>query len=236
MIELVLNFQVHGRILFQLAIVCASWLSMFLSFHTGMLLQGVREQSDIGYLTILEALHYVNVGTFLKSPRYPIWLIGSETHFSVVFSVDNRLAVDASLVDENVVDKAKRVFLAKDGTGGGFISAADLPGVLAELGFDKSPADVASLAARMGGDIILLTQFLDVLYPNATDGSADVPSDFVIYHYNGIASPGTGAVTYARGVAKTVSPRDFGTLPIMKVLRTKWNPLDCEWDRDDVKI
>lgn len=92
-------------------------------------------------------------------------------------------------------------------------------GVLTDLGFRKTPAEISSLAARMGGDIILLTQFLDVLYPNVTDGSANVPSDFVLYHYNGIASPGVGTVTYARGAAKTVAPRDFGTLPIMKVCR-----------------
>lgn len=93
-----------------------------------MPLQGVHEQPDVGYLTILESLRYVSVGRCLKNPRYPIWLIGSETHFSVVFSLDERLAVDASMVEENVMDKANRVFSARDGSGGGFISAVDLPG------------------------------------------------------------------------------------------------------------
>jgi len=51
-----------------------------------MILGGVKEQSDIGQLTLFEVYGSVEVGSFLKSPKYPIWVICSESHFSVAFS------------------------------------------------------------------------------------------------------------------------------------------------------
>ena len=67
-------------------------------------LQGIPQQSSVGFLTILEALRYcevtpiiimlittfydliIKVGSFLKDPLHPVWLIGSETHLTVLFS------------------------------------------------------------------------------------------------------------------------------------------------------
>ena len=57
----------------------------------GIKLVGVTERPAIGYLTLLESMRYVQVGSFYKSPRYPIWVVGSETHMTVVFSSDDRL-------------------------------------------------------------------------------------------------------------------------------------------------
>ena len=107
-----------------------------------------------------------------------------------------------------------------------------LPAVLQELGMSRPEADMPALIAQLGGDVILLSTFLDVLFPGATND--DVPHDFVVYHYNGIASPG-GVVRFTRGQAKAVAPRDFGSSPIMRVLRTKWAELECKFDAE-VKI
>ena len=30
--------------------------------------------------------HLFQVGTFLKTPQYPVWVVGSETHLTVAFS------------------------------------------------------------------------------------------------------------------------------------------------------
>ena len=46
---------------------------------------GVQARSDIGYLTILESLNYCEVGSNYKSPVFPIWVVGSTSHFSVLF-------------------------------------------------------------------------------------------------------------------------------------------------------
>ena len=36
-------------------------------------------------------------------------------------------------------------------------------------------------------------------------------------------------VAYVRGTAQLTVPRDFGSLALMSVLRTKWDELDCQW-------
>lgn len=54
-------------------------------------LKGAHHQSEIGYLTQLESLRYCQVGSYLKIPIYPIWVIGSQSHFTVLFSL-NRFA------------------------------------------------------------------------------------------------------------------------------------------------
>eukprot|EP00037_Helgoeca_nana_P009995 m.87662 g.87662 ORF g.87662 m.87662 type:complete len:459 (-) comp19942_c0_seq5:3419-4795(-) len=193
----------------------------------GVPLRGVTEQSEVGYLTILEQLRYVSVGSLLKNPKYPIWIIASETHFTVLFSLDGRLTES-----EGPITRAKRVFGEQDAAGGGFIMPDKLPAVLQELEIAKSEAEMPGLIARMGGDVILQSTFLEVLFPGVSQD--EVPQDFVVYHYNGIASPGA-MVRFTRGQAKSIAPRDFGSSPILRVLRTKWAQLECNFDAE-VKI
>lgn len=190
----------------------------------GMALKGVLRQPDVGYLTVMESLRYIQVGQYLKNPKFPIWLVGSETHITCLFSLDTRL-----VQGEGPVTKAKRVFNEFDGSGGGFVMADVLPEILRNLGIAKTPQEMNTLTMQMGGDIILLSSFLKTIFPGQTD--SDIPSEFVVYHYNGIAPPG-GLVRYARGVCKSEAPKDFGARPILQVLRTKWSPLSIEFERD----
>ncbi|XP_055511750.1 ubiquitin carboxyl-terminal hydrolase MINDY-3 isoform X1 [Leucoraja erinacea] len=53
---------------------------------SGMKLHGVRNQAAIGFLTLMESLRYCKVGTYLKSPKFPVWILGSETHLTVFFA------------------------------------------------------------------------------------------------------------------------------------------------------
>eukprot|EP00347_Sterkiella_histriomuscorum_P020281 403338405 len=52
------------------------------------ILKGIHKQSEIGFLTLYEAYGYFQVGTYYKNPKVPIWLICSESHYSVIFSTD----------------------------------------------------------------------------------------------------------------------------------------------------
>ncbi len=52
------------------------------------ILKGIHRQSEIGFLTLFEAYGYFQVGAFLKNPLVPIWIICSESHYSVIFSPD----------------------------------------------------------------------------------------------------------------------------------------------------
>ncbi|TNV73474.1 hypothetical protein FGO68_gene15445 [Halteria grandinella] len=52
------------------------------------IIKGIHKQSDIGFLTLFEAYGYFQVGQYLKNPRVPIWIVCSESHYSVLFSTD----------------------------------------------------------------------------------------------------------------------------------------------------
>lgn len=92
-------------------------------------MRGVDKQNPIGFLALLEYLRYCEVGTFLKSPSHPIWVLGSETHLTVLFSTEKRL-----VSPDTPAEQAKRVFRKFDHEGTNFIPANLLQDVLAELG------------------------------------------------------------------------------------------------------
>ena len=51
-------------------------------------LYGISEQAEIGFLTLFEAYDQLIVGNSYKSPKLPIWVICSESHYSTAFSGD----------------------------------------------------------------------------------------------------------------------------------------------------
>lgn len=53
-----------------------------------LILKGIHQQSEIGFLTLYEAYGYFEVGKNLKKPKLPIWIVCSESHYSVLFSLD----------------------------------------------------------------------------------------------------------------------------------------------------
>lgn len=54
-------------------------------------LRGLHKQNHIGFLSLFE--HYGNfeVGTYYKTPQVPIWVVCSESHFSVIFCINREL-------------------------------------------------------------------------------------------------------------------------------------------------
>ena len=54
----------------------------------GLVLKGITRQSEIGFLTFFEHYGYFQVGKYLKTPTIPIWIVCSESHYSVLFSTD----------------------------------------------------------------------------------------------------------------------------------------------------
>ncbi|XP_064401661.1 probable ubiquitin carboxyl-terminal hydrolase MINDY-4 isoform X2 [Halichondria panicea] len=51
-----------------------------------LVLRGLNKQSEIGLLSLFEHYQSCMVGSNYKDPVYPIWVICSESHFSVLFS------------------------------------------------------------------------------------------------------------------------------------------------------
>ncbi|XP_006816566.1 putative ubiquitin carboxyl-terminal hydrolase MINDY-4 [Saccoglossus kowalevskii] len=59
-----------------------------------MILKGIKSRSDIGLLSLFEHYGSCEVGVNFKTPRYPIWVVCSESHFSVLFCLKKELISD----------------------------------------------------------------------------------------------------------------------------------------------
>ena len=72
-------------------------------------LRGIPKRADVGFLTFFEAFGYFQVGENYKTPRLPIWIICSESHYSVLFSVDsNNINMNGSRFDLVYYDELAR--------------------------------------------------------------------------------------------------------------------------------
>eukprot|EP00752_Nemacystus_decipiens_P004082 g3736.t2 len=56
-----------------------------------VVLTGIPERGRVGFLTLFEAYKHVEVGDRLKTPETPVWVVCSESHYSVLFSLDRSL-------------------------------------------------------------------------------------------------------------------------------------------------
>lgn len=97
-------------------------------------LRGLTQQSDIGFITLMEQLRYCTVGSFYKNPKNPVWVMGSETHLSVLFSDEKRL-----VSKETPSEIARRVFKSFDPEGNNFIPTQVLQDVLCALDLVSEP-------------------------------------------------------------------------------------------------
>lgn len=103
-------------------------------------LRGVARRPLVGYLSHMEAMRYGKVGDFLKSPLTPIWVVGSESHFSLLFGADARAN------EESPSAGAYRAFKKFDEHDNQFIPVDKLSPVLAELGLrERVGADDAAV-------------------------------------------------------------------------------------------
>lgn len=124
--------------------------------------KGIQRPPGVGYLSQLESMRYCEVGSFYKSPKFPIWVVGSTSHFTVLFG--DRSSLKESKSDQ-LLEKCRRAFKAVEGgEENGFIATQYLGDVLkalnlttASTGLNEDSA-VQTLAAtlEMGGSGIIL--------------------------------------------------------------------------------
>ncbi|XP_061443612.1 probable ubiquitin carboxyl-terminal hydrolase MINDY-4 isoform X2 [Rhineura floridana] len=57
-------------------------------------LKGVTSRSDVGLLSLFEHYNICQVGCYVKTPKFPIWVVCSESHFSVLFCLRKDLLGD----------------------------------------------------------------------------------------------------------------------------------------------
>uniref|UniRef100_A0A182N0L0 Ubiquitin carboxyl-terminal hydrolase MINDY n=1 Tax=Anopheles dirus TaxID=7168 RepID=A0A182N0L0_9DIPT len=194
----------------------------------GMTLKGISQQSDVGFITVMEQLQYCTVGFFYKNPKNPVWVMGSDTHLTVLFSSETRL-----VSPETPGEVARRVFRQFDADGSNFIPAALLQDVLCALELVSEPEYVDLMRSRLDPEnlgIILLNAFMNEFFP---DEKKSTPDTFDLLHYNGIPhSNCANHVQYHRGQAvllesdvRMFNPSD----PMLTCLQTKWPSIEVNW-------
>lgn len=57
-----------------------------------LVLKGIHRRSEIGFVTFFEHFGHFEVGQNLKKPVLPIWIVCSESHYSILFSTNIALA------------------------------------------------------------------------------------------------------------------------------------------------
>jgi len=95
---------------------------------SGLVVRGVAARTALGYLTHLEALRYCQVGRYLKVPQFPVWVVGSSSHFSVLFCPDKKVNDESR--SERFISLLQRCFKAAESDECGYIPADKLQQVL----------------------------------------------------------------------------------------------------------
>ncbi|XP_077248646.1 ubiquitin interaction motif-containing protein isoform X2 [Tasmannia lanceolata] len=190
----------------------------------GMFLKGVPTEVDIGFLTLLESLNFCKVGQYLKCPKWPIWVVGSESHYTVLF------ALDTSVQDENELEEResliRRAFDAQDQSGGGgFISVEGIQQVLRETNINLPSEKLDHLCST---GFIVWSEFWQILLEldKSFGGMKDSTGlmgkkQFDLFHFNGIAK----SIPNSNQVTGGESPVQRPRLSKLRVLvPPKWTP------------
>lgn len=161
-----------------------------------MFVKGILTTVEVGFLTLLESLNFCKVGQLLKCPKWPIWVVGSESHYTVLF------ALDPKVQDENELEgretTIRRAFDAQDQSGGGgFISVEGFHQVVKDANINLPTEKIDHLCSS---GFIVWSEFWQVLLDldKSLGGLKDSTGlmgkkVFDLYHFNGIAKSVSGS-------------------------------------------
>uniref|UniRef100_A0A5K3EKZ2 Ubiquitin carboxyl-terminal hydrolase MINDY n=2 Tax=Mesocestoides corti TaxID=53468 RepID=A0A5K3EKZ2_MESCO len=221
---------------------------------SGFSMQGITEQPKTGFLSIMETLRYCEVGWFLKNPSTPIWIIGSENHFTVLaspcldlVSIDQpapqaKPGVPTSpAVSKASLWQAEREFDGLcESRDAGFLTYAKYEELLGRLGLPADEVCVERAKQAIDPDgmqIILRHPFLDYYYADEIKRQGTLRSEFQVIHFNGLpVGHPNGKVVYSYGVARILDPVEDSAsstqTPLDRCLRTKWPTIQVTWQED----
>ncbi|KAJ0400221.1 hypothetical protein ATCC90586_002820 [Pythium insidiosum] len=130
---------------------------------TGLVLRGVTERPAVGYLTQLEALRYCQVGHYFKSPSFPVWVIGSASHFSVCVGLDiDQLCGESA--SQLLLQRIQHTFKTFDPMETGFIELSSLRDSLTQLGVShdiiSNEYNMAQVASKLENPVLDLPKLV----------------------------------------------------------------------------
>jgi len=208
----------------------------------GFLLRGVSSRPPVGLLSEMEALRYLAVGSLYKQPLCPVWVVASQSHFSVLFSLSAAVLRTSHL--EALEERLLRAFSEYDSEGNGFISAEHLPSLSASLPEWSTPPleELRAVLDPEGTSLLVWDTFLQVMRPLHPEFASAMaaqphkeglpPKVFSLLHYNGLASAGHAHkralrhVTVRTGEARGQPMADAG---LAAVLQTRWKDASIGW-------
>uniref|UniRef100_A0A3B4AE12 Ubiquitin carboxyl-terminal hydrolase MINDY n=1 Tax=Periophthalmus magnuspinnatus TaxID=409849 RepID=A0A3B4AE12_9GOBI len=205
---------------------------------SGMKLHGIHKQAMVGFLTLMESLRYCKVGAFLKSPKYPIWILGSETHLSVFFTKEMSL-----VGPESPSEQARRVFQSFDPEDNGFIPESLLEDVMKALDLVSEPEYVNLVKTKLDPEslgVILLGPFLLEFFPDQVScgkcRSFCICLTYKLCINNHILYTPLAQVEYVEGTAVVLGFEDpmvrTDDTPVKRCLQTKWPYIELLWTTD----
>jgi len=140
----------------------------------GYKLQGIDETSEVGFLTLLEYLRYSKVGDNYKCPHFPVWVIGSESHYTVLFGVDKRIGRMTSKAKK--LKAAKTAFLELDPEENGFIRVEQIGALAEKLSLTHIPLErLRDLADPDGIGLCLWNKVVSLVENNDTINAEPTP-------------------------------------------------------------
>nr|XP_039250604.1 ubiquitin carboxyl-terminal hydrolase MINDY-3-like [Styela clava] len=204
-----------------------------IKYISGLQLRGIPCQCDIGFLTLLEKFRYCSVGESLKRPKYPVWIIGSETHLTLLFTLETAL-----VAQESPYEVAMKVFQEYDPEDNGFIAAVLLPDVMTRLDLVAEPEYVKIIQEKLDPEelgVILQSKFLNEFF--ADDDKKSVPDSFLVLHYNGLTqSSQDSKVLFHEGAAVIIDWQESGNRSsdsvIESCLQMRWPGIQISWKNE----
>ena len=141
----------------------------------GLTCRGIQSRPAIGYLSQLESMRYCQVGGYYKSPRFPIWVVGSTSHFSVLFGEPSCLKESKSDV---LLEKCRRAFKSIQGAEeNGYIPTDALKDVLDRLdlhvGDDALYPVLCAMVEISGAGIVVWDEFWKIASRLLTGATLD---------------------------------------------------------------
>lgn len=191
----------------------------------GMFVKGISSTVEVGFLTLLESLNFCKVGQSLKCPKWPIWVVGSESHYTVLFALDTKVQDENEL--EGRETQIRRAFDAQDQSGGGgFISVEGFHQVLKDTNINLPAEKVEHLC---GSGFIVWSEFWQVLldldksFGGLKDSTGLMGKKvFDLYHFNGIAKSVSNGSQAALGSETPIQKPRLTKLRV--VVPPRWTP------------
>jgi hypothetical protein len=99
-------------------------------------LKGVPHEVDVGLLSSLEVSRLGEVGSLYKCPKFPIWVIVSPSHYSLLFGLNPKIGMLSK--DEKDEKSVREKFNSLDQFQEGFITFDEVETLLTQLGLSEN--------------------------------------------------------------------------------------------------